>query len=133
MALITTSTPNLVGGVSQQPASLRLPNQAEEQENATSSIIEGLKKRNNTEHVGVLLSAPTGAAAWHTIDRDGTEKYAVAVSNNDLRVYDIASGGASKTIYDMDGNIASSGDFSYLAMTDANSIEKLTLADYTMV
>ena len=133
MALITTSTPNLVGGVSQQPASLRLPNQAEEQENATSSIIEGLKKRNNTEHVGVLLSAPTGAAAWHTIDRDGTEKYAVAVSNNDLRVYDIASGGASKTIYDMDGNIASSGDFSYLAMTDANSIEMVTLADYTLV
>jgi len=133
MALITTSTPNLIGGVSMQPSALRTANQAEEQENAMANIIEGLKKRTNTEHIGTLTGAPTGTSFWHTIYRDSTEKYSVAISDDDLRVFDIANGGAVENVYDINGDIAVAADFSYLSMTATSDIEAITLADYTLV
>ena len=55
MPLINTSVPNLIQGVSQQPNSTRFSGQCEEQENALSSVAEGLKKRPNTRHVAKLL------------------------------------------------------------------------------
>lgn len=45
MALITHDIPNLIGGVSQQPDAIRLPNQCEAQVNAISSPVRGLHKR----------------------------------------------------------------------------------------
>ena len=138
MALITTTTPNMIGGVSQQPAALRLPNQAEEQDNALATITEGLKKRVNTEHVGTLASAPTSVdtSAWHTIYRDGTEKYAVAASSKDIRVFDIADNGAAEAIYKKNGDFATygpGGSFDYVATVGFHDIEMITLADYTLV
>ena len=44
MPLINRSIPNLVGGVSQQPEILRLENQATEQINGLSNVVEGLKR-----------------------------------------------------------------------------------------
>ena len=132
MALITTQTPNFIGGVSQQPASLRLANQAEEQENAGGTIIEGLKKRPSTQHIKALASAPTGSSKWHIINRSASEQYAVAFSDDDLRVYDLTTGD-SKTIKDIGGDTANAADFAYLNVTDASNIEALTVADYTIV
>ena len=54
MSLINRSIPNLIGGVSQQPEILRLDNQATEQLNGISNVVEGLKKRDR--HVVRLLS-----------------------------------------------------------------------------
>jgi hypothetical protein len=45
MPLINTSVPNLIQGVSQQPDASRFAGQCEEQENALSSVADGLKKR----------------------------------------------------------------------------------------
>ena len=45
MGQISSAIPNLVQGVSQQSPSLRLSSQAEVQENAFSSLVEGLHKR----------------------------------------------------------------------------------------
>lgn len=45
MALLTHTIPNLMNGVSQQPVSIRLPNQCEEQINATCRVTDGLSKR----------------------------------------------------------------------------------------
>ena len=45
MALVSKKIPNLINGVSQQPPALRLPSQAETQENGLSDIVDGLKKR----------------------------------------------------------------------------------------
>lgn len=45
MTLISTSIPNLINGVSQQPPSIRLVTQAEKQENGLSSVVDGLTKR----------------------------------------------------------------------------------------
>ena len=52
MGLVSSSIPNLLNGVSQQPAPLRQPTQAEIQENALSDVADGLKKRPNTDHTG---------------------------------------------------------------------------------
>lgn len=45
MALITHTIPSLMNGVSQQPTSIRLSNQCEEQINATCRVADGLSKR----------------------------------------------------------------------------------------
>ena len=45
MSLLNIPIPNLLNGVSQQPANLRFPTQCEIQENAYSSIVEGMGKR----------------------------------------------------------------------------------------
>ena len=58
MALVSSSIPNLANGVSQQAPSVRLNSQAEEQVNAFSSIISGLRKRppsQNTDPIVELL------------------------------------------------------------------------------
>ena len=103
MSLISSSVPNLVGGVSQQPPALRLPNQAERQENALASAFEGLTKRPPTEHVAALTNYTE--AAIHVIDRDATERYVCVFgrtgSTAAIKVYDI--NGVEKTVNTPDG------------------------------
>ena len=136
MALIAHSNENLVGGVSQQPPIKRFPTQCEVQENALGTVVEGLRKRPPTEHLGTLTSAPTGAVGYHTINRDDTERYVVAVESKALRVYDL-SDGSSQTVYDINGDVAAygaAGDFDYLETTDPEGdLEFLTIADATIV
>jgi hypothetical protein len=50
MGLVSSSIPNLLNGVSQQPAPLRQPTQAEIQENGLSDVADGLKKRPHTSY-----------------------------------------------------------------------------------
>lgn len=136
MTLITHTTDALVGGVSQQPAIKRFPSQCEAQENALGTVVEGLRKRPPTEHLGTLASAPTGTAAYHTINRDAAERYVVAVESKVLRVYDLADG-SSQSVYDMGGDpaaVGASGDFDYLETSDPEGdLEFLTIADATIV
>jgi len=54
MALVSKSIPNLINGVSQQPAALRLESQAEVQENGFSDVVDGLKKRPPTKFLNKL-------------------------------------------------------------------------------
>ena len=85
MALISGTIPSLINGISQQPATLRLPTQGEVQENGLSHIARGLEKRPCTEHV-----ADTGATSnnsndvfIHTIRRSEDEAYALIVKGTD--------------------------------------------------
>ena len=55
MSLVSSTIPNLINGVSQQPPEIRLPSQCEVQENGISSVVNGLEKRPGTEHVKKLL------------------------------------------------------------------------------
>jgi hypothetical protein len=89
--LVSQSIPNLIGGVSQQPPPLTLPNQAAVCENAFPSMIEGLTKRPQSQFV---RSLNTGQA-WdddcyvHFINRDGTEKYVVMFDlDGTIKVFD---------------------------------------------
>ena len=76
MPLLTTSVPNLVQGVSQQPDNLRYPGQAEEQVNAYSSVVDGLTKRPHTNHVKDLFSSPVATDSLvHFVDRDSDKQF----------------------------------------------------------
>ena len=96
MALINTSLPNLVQGVSQQPDTLRFDGQCEEQINALSSVADGLKKRPNARYSKNLLSSAIADGAFvHFINRDKAEKYVLIINNNLLKVYNILAAGSA--------------------------------------
>ena len=60
MALVSKNIPNLINGVSQQPAALRLESQGEVQENGFSDVVEGLKKRPPTKFIRKLEKVSSG-------------------------------------------------------------------------
>ena len=82
MPLISGTIPSLINGVSQQPATLRLPTQGEKQENGLSHIARGLEKRPCTEHVtevSGVTSDDSDDVFIHTIRRSEDEAYALIV------------------------------------------------------
>ena len=56
MAVVSTSIPNLVNGISQQNPTQRNITQAEAQVNAQSSIVKGLTKRPPLEFIANISS-----------------------------------------------------------------------------
>ena len=95
MALVSKSIPNLINGVSQQPPEIRLATQSEVQENAISSVANGLEKRPGTTVAQKILSSVSGSFHIHSIRRDEDESYTVllggtngAASDKFLRVFD---------------------------------------------
>jgi hypothetical protein len=123
--LISSSIPNFVNGVSQQPFTLRLNSQGEVQENGLSTVSQGLKKRPPTQHLKKIRSTPLGSCFIHTINRDTTERYIAVVTNGDLKVYDIA--GNEKTVNFPNGK-------GYLSASDPSvSFAAVTVADYTFI
>jgi len=112
MALVSKSIPNLINGVSQQPAALRLESQGEVQENGFSDVVDGLKKRPPTKFLKQLkcISASSSVsttalnsradyvnlsgldtAFFHTYKRSDDEQYHVIITSGKIvHVYDIA-------------------------------------------
>lgn len=125
MALISSSIPNFVNGVSQQPFTLRLSSQGELQENGLSTVAQGLKKRPPTKHLKKIQSTPLADCFIHTINRDTTERYVAVLTNGDLKVYDLA--GNEKSVLFPNGK-------TYLtATTPSASFAAVTVADYTFI
>ena len=123
--LISSSIPNFVNGVSQQPFTLRLNSQGEVQENGLSTVSQGLKKRPPSQHLKKIQSSPLANCFIHTINRDTTERYVTVVTNGDLKVYGID--GVEKTVNFPDGK-------SYLSATSpSTSFAAVTVADYTFL
>ncbi len=128
MPIINHAIPNLINGISQQPDTLRLSSQAENQVNGMSSVVEGLKKRPPTEFVKKIQSSQLGNAFIHTINRDTTERYILIIKDDSLSVYDID--GTAKTV--VDGTAGSWGTY----IDDSNpqdAFECVTVADYTFI
>lgn len=131
MPLITTSVPNLVQGVSQQPDNLRHSGQAENQVNALSSVVDGLTKRPNTDFVKAVDTYPLPTKT-HVFKRDADNKHAFLFGHNTLQavldVQDLANGN------DITVSISSTAQ-SYLnsATSPTQSLRALTVADYTFV
>ena len=131
MPLITTSVPNLVQGVSQQPDNLRHPGQAESQTNALSSVVDGLTKRPNTDHVKVVgTNALTSKT--HIFNRDGNNQHAFLFTHNVTNGLLVAK------------NLANGNDVPVTISTDAQAyldtatsptshLSVLSVADYTFV
>lgn len=87
--LISSSIPNLLNGVSQQPPSVRSRSQAEVQENGLSSPARGLEKRPPTRHIAALTGAAHGGNAFiHTIKYSTEELYVMLINSSGIRIYD---------------------------------------------
>ena len=100
MPLVSSSIPNLINGISQQPPEIRLPSQCERQVNGFSTVARGLEKRPGTEHKKKITSTLVDDTFVHTIRRDRNEEYTMVLTR--------ASGTASGTaktlkIYDQEG------------------------------
>jgi len=125
MPLVSSTIPNLINGVSQQADAFRLPSQATLQENAYSSVVEGLKNRPPTEHIAKIVSGDPGSVFLHTINRDPSERYVVLVENGDLRVFDLA--GTEQTVNFPDGK-------GYLSASDpSTAFRATTIKDFTFL
>jgi hypothetical protein len=128
MPLISSSIPNLINGVSQQPAALRLASQCEQMVNCMPSPVEGLKKRPPAQHLAKLFSGSAGANRPFTtiVDRDGTIQYLVLILDNDIKVFGLD--GSVKTVATPDGT-------SYLNITGEPSavFRVASVADYTFI
>ncbi len=131
MPLLTTSVPNLVQGVSQQPDNLRHAGQAESQTNALSSVVDGLTKRPNTEFVKAVDTF-TLSTKTHVFKRDADNKHAFLFGHNTsvgvLDVVDLANGN------EITVSISTNAQ-SYLnkATSPISHLRAVTVADYTFV
>ncbi|MEW5249912.1 phage nozzle protein [Microbulbifer sp. 2201CG32-9] len=127
MSLVSRHIPALFQGVSQQPATLRQPAQAERMVNCYATVADGLKKRPPFQHVAKVTTADISTAFVHTINRDVGERYVVVITDGDLKVYD-ANTGAEKTVNFPQGK-------AYLNVSgNANaSFSLVSIADYTFV
>ena len=131
MALISGTIPSLINGISQQPATLRLPTQGEIQENGLSHIARGLEKRPCTEHVTKVTgvtSTNSDDVFIHTIRRSEDEAYALIMKGStssgtpEIKVIDLtgfATGTAGSEVHvraTADGTSGSSVALSHSSM-----------------
>lgn len=125
MTLFLKQIPALYNGVSQQPATLRLPSQLEAHVNGMSSVVDGIAKRPPSEHVVRLSTFDHSTAHIHTLNRDTAARYTVVITNGDLRVFDLE--GNEKPV-----------DFPHgktylLSSNPRDMIACVSVADYTFV
>ena len=129
MALVSTSIPNLLNGVSQQPSPLRQVTQGETQTNALSSVIDGLIKRPPTEHIATLqqLALVNDNLAVHWIDR--------GVGNRHCVIVQATTSFSHVSVYDEAGtHIRGFSNLPYLYCENpAKDLEFLTVADTTFI
>jgi hypothetical protein len=125
MALLSTTLSNLINGISQQAPTLRLTSELDLQENAYSSVIDGLSKRPPAQHIKRLAAADFSEAHIHTINRDSAERYTVVLLDGNLRVFDMA--GAEKTVH-------IEAPLTYLETdTPRSSLRAVTVEDFTFI
>jgi len=147
MPLINTSLPNLIQGVSQQPDAVRYDGQCEEQENALSSIVNGLQKRPPTEFIfdssagtdSLINTDLSKDAFFHLYKRSATEKYCITQDANILRIHN-ADTGVQCTVTEEDTTdfIITNNDVNtqatYLDIATAQqNLKALTIGDSTFV
>lgn len=125
--LISRAIANLFNGVSQQPASMRLPTQAELSDNVYANIATGTRKRPPTQHLAKLSVTPAADAFVHAINKDVTHRFIVIITTGSIAVFD-ATTGAQHTVTYPSGVPAmlTSG-------TPRDDFVALTVADYTFI
>jgi hypothetical protein len=133
MALVSTSIPNLINGVSEQPPSVRLQTQGEEQQNGLSSVVDGLIKRPPTEHKDFFI---TGLSAQEELDMAKAFVHPIRNSDNTLHFMVIEKDG-TMNICDSSGTTKSitNNASSYLSglTNPAEELTATTVADYTFL
>lgn len=127
MASVSQRIPNLLGGVSQQPDSLKLPGQVRAAVNCVPDPTYGMLKRAGLKLVSALSGA-VNEGRWFSIFRDQTERYVGQfTAAGDLKVWD-ATTGAAKTV-----NPVAASAKAYIAGVSTADFEMLQINDYNFV
>lgn len=133
MTLISTSIPNLINGVSQQPPSIRLVTQAEKQVNGLSSVVDGLTKRPPTEHKNFFI---TGLSSQQQTDFADAFIHPIRNSDNSLHFLTVQKNG-TVVICDSNGAVQTltNNGSSYLSglTNPSTELTATTVADYTFL
>lgn len=82
MPLISKTISNLIGGISQQAATVRLEGQCEDSLNGIPSIVEGWKKRKGTAYIGKLYPHAGTNTKIHC-----TEREIIAVTDKAIDIF----------------------------------------------
>ena len=139
--LVSKTIPGFFNGVSQQSVTMRLDTQGELQKNAMGTIVDGLYKRPNTEHVAKFAGVAIDSAYMHMIDRDQSEQYSMYITSDstapivifklDGTPCTVRYGVLSDTLAFTEDNIVKT----YLVTAEdlQKSFKALTVADYTLI
>jgi len=131
MPAVSQKIDNLIGGVSQQPDSLKLEGTLVSCDDFLPDPTFGLAKRPGIKHISKLNGALSDISSWGFIDRDDEEKYLVQIGRTAgasmLKVWD-AQSGESQIV-----NAIGAGAQGYLTHTNDAELELLTVGDYTLL
>ena len=127
MSAVSQRIANLLGGVSQQPDSLKLPGQMRAAKNCLPDPTYGMRKRPGLKLVSALTNA-TNEGRWFSIFRDNSERYIGQFeADGDLKIWD-ATTGAQKTV-----NTIATAAKAYIAGVSQDDFEMLQINDYNFI
>ena len=127
MAAISQKLANLVGGVSQQPDTVKFSNQLRSCDNYYPDFTLGLTKRPGLQAKGKLTNA-VADGTWFHIFRDDNEKYIFQFSKaGALKIWD-ANNGVQQTV-----NAVAAESTAYAVHDSFDDLATLQINDYTFV
>ena len=127
MAAISQKITNIIGGVSQQPDTIKVGNQLRICDNYYPDVATGLTKRPGLRGISKLANT-VADGTWFTIFRDDKEKYIVQFSKaGALKIWS-ASNGVQQTV-----NAVAAESTTYATHTKADDLQTLQINDYIFV
>lgn len=125
MVLVSQAIPNLIGGISQQPATFRRGNQCTDSLNTYNNPVSGVKKRPGSQFVSNI--SETGEAFYGAIDRDGSEQYIFSIKEDGIKIWTIE--GEERTVTAPEGfdYLLGSTDYKYITIADTTFIVNPTV------
>lgn len=127
MAAISQKITNLIGGVSQQPDTVKVGNQLRICDNYYPDVATGLTKRPGLRGVGKLANAAADGT-WFSIFRDDQEKYIGQFSKaGALKIWN-ANNGVQQTV-----NAVAAESTTYATHVNSEDLQTLQINDYIFV
>ena len=136
MASVTQTIPTFSLGMSEQPDNLKFPGQVTEIVNAIPDVTKGLFKRPGSKRIGTdALANVQSGGSWFHYFRDETEGSYIGqvAADGQVRVWRCSDGTQMTTSYTHDGTNHQTTVQNYLATSDPENLQFLTINDTTFV
>ena len=136
MSSVTQTIPQFSLGMSEQPDNLKFPGQVTEIVNAIPDITRGLFKRPGAKRIGTnpLTNVQSGGSWFHYF-RDETEGSYIGqvAADGQVRIWRCSDGQQMTTSYTHDGTNHQTTVQNYLATSEPENLQFLTINDTTFV
>ena len=136
MASVTQTIPQFSLGMSEQPDNLKFPGQVTEIVNAIPDITKGLFKRPGAKRIGTTpLTNVQSGGSWFHYYRDESEGSYIGqvAADGQVRVWRCSDGQQMTTSYTHDGTNHQTTVQNYLATSEPENLQFLTINDTTFV